>query len=142
MAYLSVTAEDAEDFAPFVRQRHLVADRDGHVLIAGERDGERPEEPVLQVHVEAGAPPVGRAHEARKRRVGAHAEHEEVRTLAAGERQLLEPARPASALRPARLRAAAGAARRRSHVGRSGPTRDVPVVGSAGETVIPARNPG
>ena len=80
--------EDTEDLLAFARQRHLVADGDGEVLAAGEGDGEGPKEPVLQAHLEARAAPVGRAHEARKGRVGAHGEHEEVRDLATRERQL------------------------------------------------------
>ena len=92
--------EDTEDLPAFARQRHLVADGDGEVLAAGEGDGEGPEEPVLQAHLEARAAPVGRAHEARKRRVGAHGEHEEVRDLAARERQPFQGARPLQRLVP------------------------------------------
>ena len=92
--------EDTEDLLAFARQRHLVADGDGEVLAAGEGDGEGPKEPVLQAHLEARAAPIGRAHEARKRRVGAHGEHEEVRDLATRERQPFQGARPLQRLVP------------------------------------------
>ena len=92
--------EDTEDLLAFARQRHLVADGDGEVLAAGEGDGEGPEEPVLQAHLKARAAPIGRAHEARKGRVGAHGEHEEVRDLATREGQPFQGARPLQRLVP------------------------------------------
>ena len=92
--------EDAEDLPACVRQRHLVADGDGEIRAAGKRDGQRPEEPALQAQIAARAAPVGRAHETRQRRVGAHGEHEEVRDLAARERQPFQGARPLQRLAP------------------------------------------
>ena len=118
--------EDAEDLPAFVRQRHLVADGDGKVLAAGKRDGQRPEEPVLQAHLQARAAPVGCPHEAIERRVGAHREHEEVRHLAGRQRQLLQGARPASAPRPAPPRAAAGASGWRCRAGESASAQEIP----------------
>ena len=92
--------EDAEDLSVPARQRDFVADRHGEVPAAGKGDGQRPEQPVLQPHVEARAAPVGLAHEALERGIRPHREHEKVRNLAARQGQFLQAPRLLERFRP------------------------------------------
>ena len=86
--------EDAENGAAVIDQGHVLADHYalGQLLVARKRDGDRPEQAVGGLHVDAAAAPVVHAHEPGERRIAAHGEHEEVRCLAARHGHL--PERP------------------------------------------------
>jgi hypothetical protein len=82
-------SENLPALAIYQRRLRARADAIGQVLFSRERDRDRrdrPERAAGERHVEAGAAPVGFAHESRERRIGAHAEHEQIRDLAARQR--------------------------------------------------------
>ena len=67
-----------------VGERDLLADGEavGNAALQRQRDRDRPEHAVGQLHLASPSPPVVVAHEAVERRVSPHAEHEEVGNLA------------------------------------------------------------
>jgi hypothetical protein len=95
--------EDAEQLASLaVDQRHVFADTDAvaEFLRTGQRDRDGPKEPVAELHILTAALPVRLTHEAVEWCVSAHAQHEQVGDLAAGQRDLLQAGGPPQLFRP------------------------------------------
>ena len=104
---LFANLHDGEDLAGLaVRQRHFLAgvDAGGNIPGRGERDRDRPEDAISELHVHARAAPVVMSHEAAERRIGAHGQHENVGDRARIERDFFQSLRAVAFLRTLALR--------------------------------------